>query len=218
MSRRLLAASLLAASVIALSACTSTTAGPAATSTPAPTASPTPTPTAEAHLVVAVDGLSLVDADDTTSAGFDDAAALLDLLEQATGMSPTPTAVENPPGYEMNLVNYDWEGLILVSDESGTGVASIVVTSQTVNGTPIATADGFAVGSPREALTAAGAKDVFDADGDGIADELSLDWKEVPGTNSLVTPGQVGSEYLMFSITDDVVTRIHAPANDFSDL
>lgn len=220
MPRRSLIPALLVVSAIALAGCASTPA-PAATgsaSTPAPSASPTATPTVDAHIVVAIDGLSLVDDEGTTTADFADAASVLALLEKATGVTPEPTAVENPPGYEMQLVNFDWDGLTLVTDEGGAGLSRIIVKAPTVNGVPIASGNGFSVGSTREALGGAGAKEVFDADGDGVADEVSLGDREVPGTDSLRNPGQVGVEYLMFSITDDVVTRIFAPADDFSDL
>ncbi|MGN7950087.1 hypothetical protein ACTJKH_15190 [Microbacterium sp. 22215] len=192
-------------------------------STPAPTSSETPsatpTPAAEARLVVTIDGLEFVDGADTESAGYDDAAAVLELLETATGEAPALTDLQDPPGYETNLVSYDWDGLSVVTEEGGEGASSrILVDAATVGGVPIASQEGLTIGSTRDQVIAAQGWDVWDEDDDGIADYLGVGEQEVPGTTSLTRPGETGIRYVMFSLTDDVVTKINAPADDFSDL
>lgn len=219
MTRKIAPVLALLSVAVLLTGCAGTTPSEAAPTngSTAPT-SASPAPEVAAHLVVSIDGVSLVDGDTTTTAGFDDAAALLALLEDATGEAPDPTPLEDPPGYDMNLIAYDWDGVRVLMDESGTGYASIAVTSATMDGVPIATAEGLAVGSSRADLTAAQGWDQWDEDGDGIADYLGLGHQEVPGTVSLAHPGEVGIEFVLFQVTGDVVTQFQAPSNDYSDL
>lgn len=165
-----------------------------------------------------LDAIGFVRGDDTETAGLDDAAAVLALLEEATGDLPEPTELEDLPGYDLNLVSYDWQGLTVVTDVGGTGHANVTVSAAELNGTPVVTGEGLSVGASRAAVVNAGGWDVWDENGDGIADYLGVGDQEVAGTTSLSRPGETGIQYVMFSLTDDVVTRIDAPANDYSDL
>ncbi|WP_120493265.1 hypothetical protein [Microbacterium phyllosphaerae] len=210
----------LATAVVFLVACTPEASPGSSTPTPSATASPSPTasPAAPGRLVILLDGIEFVHGDDTESAAFDDAAAVLALLEEATGDLPEPRELEDLPGYEMNLVSYDWEGLTLVTDAGGTGHANVAVSAAELDGTPVSTGEGLSVGASRSDVVNAGGWDIWDENGDGIADYLGVGDQEVPGTTSLSRPGEVGIQYVMFSLTDDLVTRITAPANDYSDL
>lgn len=211
----------LAATAVLIAGCAAE-AGPPSSSTPTPSAeaapSATPTPEATAQLVVTIEGIDFVDGDETQTASFKDAAALRSLLEAATGELPEPSEIEDPPGYESDTVRYDWDGLTLFMDPAGTAPARITVMSAAVAGIPIASEEGLTIGSTRDDVVAAQGWDVLDADGDGIADYLGVGGMEVPGTTSLVRPGETGVQYLMFDVAGDVVTRIDAPADDFSDL
>ncbi|WP_372968186.1 hypothetical protein [Microbacterium sp.] len=212
---------LAASTALLLSACAPEPAPGASTPTPtaAETPSSPPTDAEDSRLIVSIDGLELVDADAAGSAPFDDPAAVLALLEEATGEAPVQTDLQDPPGYETDLVSYDWDGLGVVTDEGGQGTFSrIVVDAATVSGVPIASEDGLVIGSTRDDVLAAQGWDVWDEDEDGIADYLGVGEQEVPGTTSLSRPGETGIQYLMFALTDDAVTQISAPADDYSDL
>lgn len=211
----------LATTAALLSACAPEPAPDASTPVPAAseTMSATPTPAAESHLVVTIDGLEFVDGEETESADFENGAAVLALLENATGEAPSKAEFEDPPGYETDLVRYEWDGISVVTEESGEGAsAQVVVDSVTAGGVPITSLDGLTIGSTRDQVIAEQGWDVWDEDGDGVADYLGVGGQKVPGTTSLSRPGEIGILYVMFSLADDVVTKISAPANDFSDL
>ncbi|MCK2036225.1 hypothetical protein KZC51_08750 [Microbacterium sp. SSW1-49] len=206
----------LAAAVI-LAGCTTATP-PSATPSATPPLSAAPTPEVVANLVVALDGISFTDASGTVTASFDDGTALLALLQQATGELPEPEPIDAPDGYGFTLVNYDWDGLRVTADESGDGPASIAVLAAEVDGIPVATTEGLAVGATRSELVDAGAWALVDEEDTATAEYLGLDGREVPDTISLTHPGSVGIEYLLFALDGDVVTQIQVPANDFSDI
>lgn len=211
----------LSVAALLLSACAPEPAPQASTPSPSAPTTPSPTPAepAPAHLVVTIDGVEFVDGDETATAGFDDAAAVLALLEKATGEAPALTELQDPPGYETNLVSYDWDGLSVVTDEGGEGTFSrILVDAATVGDLPIASAEGLTIGSTRDEVIAAQGWDVGDADNDGVPDYLGVGEQEVPGTTSLSRPGETGIQFLLFTLTEDSVTQINAPADDFSDL
>ncbi|MFJ4224548.1 hypothetical protein [Microbacterium sp. NPDC089695] len=218
MRRQFLVPAAMIAAVLMLAACAPAAPAPAPTSSATMTSAPSPEPTAQAQLELTVDGLHLLVGDEEKSAGFDDAAAVLALLEQATGTLPEPTPVDDLPGYDMNLVNYTWAGLTLVADETGTGFARIIVSDSSIDGVPIATPEGVTVGSTRDELVSAGAADVWNQGDVATAGELGLGMREVADTNSLANPGTPGVEFLMFTLDGDTVSAIHAPADDFSDL
>jgi hypothetical protein len=211
----------LASTAALLSACAPEPAPDASGPVPATseTTSATPTPASESHLVVTIDGLEFVDGEETESADFENGAAVLALLETATGEAPAKAEFEDPPGYETDLVRYEWDGISVVTEEGGEGAsAQIVVDSVTAGGVPITSLEGLTIGSTRDQVIAAQGWDVWDEDGDGVADYLGVGEQQVPGTTSLSRPGETGILYVMFSLADDVVTTISAPANDFSDL
>lgn len=211
----------LSAAAVLLAACAPE---PSTPSTPAPAASasasapsPSATPTTAQQVVYSLDGLELVSGDTDATASFDDAAAVLSLLEDATGQLPEPTEIEDLPGYETDWVRFEWDGVDVRTDTGGVGVASVTVTGSTVDGIVIRTAGGLGVGSTRDELVGAGAQDGWDEDGDGIADVLRVGYREAPGTVSLEDPDDTGSLFIEFQLEDDVVTRFWV-GDDFSDL
>lgn len=220
--RRLLAPALVSIALISLSGCASSAATPQKTPSAGPASSPSPTspPTegSDPLLVVSLDGISLSDAEGTSEASFDDATALLELLDRATGGLPEAEPLEGPSGYDMTLEAYTWDGLRVIADSSGEGPARVVVTATEVAGVPVATDDGLHVGSTRDELLAAGAQALVDTDDPATATELGMGAREIPGTESLTRPGAVGVQFSQFILEADAVTMIHIPADDFSDL
>ncbi|GAA1133456.1 hypothetical protein GCM10009651_16410 [Microbacterium natoriense] len=209
----------IAAATASLVSCAATPkAPPTPSSIESTTTEPSPSTDESPQLVVGINGVTYIEGADTASAQYDDAAALLALLTEATGELPTPTEIEDPPGYEMDKVAYDWEGLKVITDAGGTGAASISVSGPEVDGVPIATEEGLSVGSSRADLSAANGWDQWDEDGDGTADYVGLGGVPVPGTTSLAHPGEVGILFLLFVLDGDTVVQIMAPSNDFSDL
>ncbi|MCP1429396.1 hypothetical protein J3D45_001894 [Microbacterium foliorum] len=212
----------LTTSVVLLTACAPQSgqeaASPSATTPPSSPPSSTPTPAVAAQLVITIDGVEYVDGDDTATAPFEDAASVLALLEDATGELPAPVELESPPGYEIDLVRCEWNGLMVVTDAGGTGSATVTATAPTVDGVAITTDDGLAVGSSRTDVVSAGGWDVWDEDGDGIAEQVGVGHQEVEGTTSLSRPGEVGIMFVLISLDGDLVSEIQSPSNDYSDL
>ncbi|WP_203580710.1 hypothetical protein [Microbacterium hibisci] len=196
----------------------SATPGPSA-SQPAPTAGETPlqTPAAADLLVVGVDGIIFSDDGTSRSYPFAEPEQLLQLVETLTDQPRSGEDFEDPwGGGEVMGTVYRWDEIsVSVSKD---GAASVSVVAPRVGGIPLQTSDGIAVGATRAAATAAGAWEEWDADGDGHADHLGIDEQESPGTTSLSRPGEVGRVYISLALDGDVVTELHAPANDFSDL
>lgn len=196
-----------------LTGCTSPAPVQSPSSTPSASSgadASTPTPTPADHTVavsvdgVAVDGGALL----PNTAPEDTLVALEGLL----GARPEP---EQPdPAYD--IVFYDW-GPVSASVLSGSTI-SLSFTDSDVPGLTVVLASGIGLGSTRDEAMAAGAEPVWDEDGDGVADYLSIEHREVPGTISLSSPGEVGVEYIQLTITDDVVTGLSNGADDYSDL
>lgn len=214
-------APLLAAAGLVLSGCsTSPTAAPSPTaSSPAlsPEASASPTPTAEPErLVITLDALTYVDGPTSEAYPIEEGAAVVDLLDELTGTTAVGEQFDGPYGSEGG-VRYEWAG-VTVAVFTYDGAASVTVDAATIGDVPISTSEGIAVGSTREAALAAGAFDDWDADGDGIADVLGIQPVEVPDAESLTRPGTPGIRYIALELTDDVVTAIRWPSNDFSDI
>lgn len=210
----------LTASAVLLTACAPSAAPGTATpsQTPAIEPSATSTPVEPAQLVIGIDEIQYIGDGDTAAASFDDAASVLALLEDATGELPTPTELESPPGYEIDDVRYDWSGLAVITGPGGTGQASVSVKAPDVDGVLITTDDGIAVGSSRTDVVIAGGWDVWDEDGDGIAEQVGVGHQEVEGTTSLARPGEAGIMFVLFLFDGDMVSEIQAPSNDYSDL
>ncbi|HWK76471.1 hypothetical protein [Microbacterium sp.] len=187
-----------------------------------PSGTPTPSalsvPAVEPNLVVDSDGISYIDAAGAETVPFDDRDAVLALLEQATGELPAPEPIEPPTGYDMQLERYSWDGLWVTADVDHEMPVRIAVVGAQVDGIPIATEDGLAVGSTRdEVLAADGWALVFEED-QATATQLGVGGREVPGTKSLSNPGSVGIVYVLFTLEGDEVKQFYAPSDDFSDL
>lgn len=216
---RSLLALTLALGVLLVSGCSAsapTAAEPSASiEAPAATPTPTPTPTPADALVISLDGVRHDSGSEQTLYALDDGAALVSFFDELTGTAATGTEVEGPYG-GLWAVRYDWPGLrVFVPEE---GPASMSITAASVGGLPVTFDGGLSIGSTREAAVAAGAWDVWDSDGDGVADQLGLGGEEVPGTESLSRPGQVGILYTLLLIDDDAVAEVQLPGNDFSDI
>lgn len=216
MRRPLISFLTLVASAALITGCAPAASTPGET----PTSTPSATPTSEVapHIVVAIDGLTFVEGDDTTSAAFDEPDAVLALLEGATGQLPEPEAIEDLPGYDFNLQSYTWDGLTVTTSAEGEGPASIAITGADIDGIPVATDEGLQVGSTRDDLLSAGAEAMVPAENADTAETLRLGRLDVPDTESLTHPGSTGSQFLLFLLEGDTVTQLQAPSNDFTDL
>lgn len=219
MRRSLLPALALAGAALLLAGCAS--ARPAAEPTSEPSSapsSPTPTPTVESRIVVSLDGIAVTDETGTHDAAFDDADAVLDLLEDTTGELPQPEKVETFPGYDFSFVNYKWDGLWVLTDTEHERSASVAITGASVGGVAITTADGLSVGSTRAELLDAGAWALDDTEDPATTEFLGLGGREAPGTESLSRPGSPGIIYTLFWFDGDTVKQIQVPSNDYSDI
>jgi len=212
MRSRLVLSSVAALLGLSLTACTPATSNGSPTETPSatsgPAASPSPTP-ADRIIEISVDGLSVGDGPLVT---LDDPDGVVAALTDAFGSTPTEGPVEGP--YSTVYDGYEWPGTKATVRET---LIDLVVSAD-APGVIFRTPEGIGIGSTRAEAMAAGAVDGWDEDGDGIADYLSIGVKEVPGTSSLVNPGEVGVEYIDLKITGDVVTRLSTSGNDFSDI
>lgn len=215
------------ASAVALAASAALLIGCAPTRSTTPTASPSSvpsspaastTPEVEPQIVVSLDGISVTDESGTSIADYDDPAAVLDLLEKTTGELPEPVKVEDPPGYEFELVNYTWDGLKLIVNSALEGPVSASITGPTLAGFRIATEDGFSVGSTRADLLDAGAWGLVDTEDPATAEYVGLGGREVAGAESLSHPGSVGILFTLFRLDGETVSEIQVPSNDFSDI
>lgn len=185
------------------------TAGPQPSSSAAPSSSPSETPDA-AEARVAVDGLSI---DDGPLIAYTDHEAVLAALGDIVG--PVPAA-QGPDEY--GFTSYDWDGAVRLNVPEA-GPAALWIGSADTPGVVFTVADGIGIGSSRADALAAGAEELpMDDDGDGVKDYLAVGTREVPGTTSLVRPGEVGVQYVMLALDGDTVSKIFGLADDFSDL
>lgn len=146
----------------------------------------------------------------------DDGEALLALIEELTGEPRQGVDIEDSWGNgDVVGADYDWNeiGVMVIGDRT-----SVAVSSASIGGVPVSTTEGIAVGSARDAVVAAEGFDVYDEDADGIAEAMGVGAVEVPGTKSLVRPGEVGVEYVAIRLEDDAVHEIQAPGSDFGDI
>jgi len=186
-------------------------------STPA-TATATPTPTAThsataapAAVVVTLDAIIVKDADGVTleSAPLNRSSAMLTLLSGILG--PVPAPITSQSG-----MRYEWPGVRYFVSH---GFGRLRVDVPTVGGLFVEAPGGIRVGSMRADVVAlAPFDDGYDGDGDGKSDNLGLTPRHVPGSTSLMLPGQVGTEYVRVQFSGDTVTVLDSPGNDFQDL
>ncbi|WDM43840.1 hypothetical protein KV395_11560 [Microbacterium luteolum] len=207
---RLLLLSTLAVFAVVATGCTPTAPQPSGSpgsAVPSPSASAT---SSAANALVTIDGLSI---DDGPLIEYTDHEAVLAALGDIVG--PVPAA-QGPDQY--GFTSYDWDGAVRLNvPESGR--AGLWVGSADTPGVVFTVADDIGIGATREAALAAGAEELpLDDDGDGVNDYLAVGTREVPGTTSLVRPGEVGIEYVMLALDGDTVSKIFGLANDFSDL
>lgn len=222
---RMSAAVAAIALTLAVSACMpaaptveSTPATPIDTSAPEPTETPDEV-TAQTSLIIGPEGLTLVSDGGETFAAYADGPALLDLVESVAGPRPEGVPFEEFDGYDFgDMATFDWGPIMVSASPSGQAPASIRVSADTVGTAQVETVSGLTVGSTRTDAVGAGAWDEWDADQDGVADYLAIDPVEVDGTQSLVTPGEVGRQYITIEMDGNAVSGFQAPGNDFGDL
>ncbi|WP_149083970.1 MULTISPECIES: hypothetical protein [Microbacterium] len=196
---------------VALTACApeDSTVDPAPTpASPTPDASVAPEP-ADEIVVISVDGIAV---DGGPLVPFEERELVIDALSDAIGVAPEEEPLEGPYGGEYTA--YVWEGLRATDDNSRIAV-SVTADAPSVTFT---TPEGIGLGATRDEARSAGAEDEWDEDGDGIADYLKIGMREVAGTRSLAHPEEVGVEYVLLVLTEDVVTGIQSGANDYSDI
>lgn len=201
------------AACIVLAGC-SPTARPAETTPTSASSSPSPSSTlaASERLIVTVDGVTYAHSKTEDTVVFSDPKNLLVLVEKAIGLSPTVTKIEDRPGYVFNASAYEWNGMMIRATETH---ASIRVTKSAVNGIPVQTKQGIAVGSSRADVLSNQGKNPYS---DNKENSLALDFQEDPGTSSLSHPGSVGVSYILLPMMKDAVERILSPSNDYTDL
>ena len=149
---------------------------------------PTPRPTPVDELVVGVDGITYELAGETKEFPFaDDGEELLALVEELTGGRDRvrrSRPVEGDWG-----MRYSWDEIsIPVAGDT----TSVSVSAPAIGGVPVVTPEGLSIGSSRDEVVAAGGRDGWDADQDGVADYMDLGEQEVPDTESLSRPGEIG--------------------------
>lgn len=204
----------------ALTSCVSAGPRPATsptTSQPTPDASPTPAISVD-QLTITLDGIVYSHDDNDQLVPLSDGQGLLELFHKLTGVMPAGVDLESPfEGSEWKQTSYEWSGVRVVLSPDGEA-SGIRVIAPAVNGVPIQTKEGISVGSKRAEVLAAHGWDIYDGNGDGLAEAIGLGSREVPGTQSLSHLGAVGIEYILLVMKDDAVEQILIPANDFSDV
>lgn len=181
-----------------------------ATSSPSP--EPTPTPAVPDRLVVTLDGLDAVRGGEYAPYAGED---LVGLLEEITGQPGQAADIEGPYG-GVEGRSYTWDTITVLLHDGGR--TSMSVRGAEIGGVPIESAEGITVGSDRSAVEAAGSRDLYDEDGDGLADAVGLGERAVPDTQSLSRPGEVGVEFVLVILSGGVVSELQSPGNDFSDI
>ena len=217
--RRFLRPALAVSLALAAAGCSQVDSRPNATPPAPPLSSPSSssTPLPIEQMTIGLDGISYEHDGIVDTVSLADGSAILALFESVNGYMPTGTEFEFFAGYPTGLFTYKWsEVIVTVSDQGPT--YNLVLLAPAVNSVPIRTHGEIAVGSTRMEAIAAGARDEWDNDKDGIAEELALGAREVPGTHSLSRPGSVGSEFLLLVMDGDNVVRIIVPGDDFSDI
>jgi hypothetical protein len=201
---------LLVATALVLAGCAAEVAAQASET-------PTPTPTPAGAISLGVEGMTFTDGGEPQSFSFDDPEPLLAFVEQLTGEPRVGEDFEDMWGHgEVWGTAYTWKEISVKVWKDGP--ASVAILAATVGGIPVRTTSGIAVGSTREDVLTIGGWDEWDADGDGKADYLGVDGREVAGVESLSRPGEPGREFILAGLNGDVVTELQSPSNDFSDI
>ena len=159
-----------------------------------------------AALELSIDAVTVLDdaGDEVASAAANDADAVHDLLAEYLGTEPEEETDDVYP-----ITTYKWGG---VNSWSTTGVAFLAPEAA---GLELRGPNGIVVGDSADDVLAAGGEEQT---GWENYRTFAFDVREVPGTVSLERPGETGIEYISVTATDDVVTNIRVPGNDFSDL
>ena len=95
--------------------------------------------------------------------------------------------------------------------------AWVVVTAPEVGGVPVRTVEGVTVGMTRDEALAAGARDGYDEDQDGVSDNLEVGRQEVPGSTSYMNGG-VGILFMALTLEGHTVSGMATSGNDFRDI
>lgn len=204
----------------ALTSCVSAGPRPAASPTisrATPDASPTPAVSVD-QLTITLDGIVHSHDDNHELVPLSDGQGLLALFQKLTGVMPAGVVLGSP--YEntgWQQTSYEWSAVRVVITPEGKA-SGIRILAPAVNGVPIQTQEGISVGSKRAEVVAAHGWDIYDENGDGLAETIGLGSREVPGTQSLSHLGAVGIEYILLVMTGDAVEQILVPADDFSDV
>ena len=217
MRLRALAAATFATALL-LTGCATPGVNPGTTATP--TTDPAPAP---ASLVVSLADVQLVNDDDSVAAtaSYSDGEQLVALLTESFGAEPT-TEVAGETAYP--VTNYSWGDAVIVGirgpySDRAFGDAWLRVAVPEHAGLSIATAAGIAVGADRAAVMALAPFDPgYDADGDGASDFLGLEPVANPEVESLLLPGQPGTDFVEVYFSGDTVTTIRTPASDYNDV
>jgi hypothetical protein len=207
----------LAALVLVLAGCAPSAPAPTAapeptvTVSPEPTVTVTPEPTETAALILGLDDVSVLDeTGGTTTAALDDPQAVLDLVGGVLGAAPAPEST--PFGNK-----YKWPDGVTVTVRGPFSFVRFDVAEAA--GYELRTSDGISVGSPRADVDAlAPFVEDYDGDGNGQPDIVGLEPREEPGTDSLSSPGEVGTSYIAVLFSGDIVTAMRSPAGDWRDV
>jgi hypothetical protein len=212
---RLLVTGALAAALLLTGCGPAAPSGPTdADADPTPSASETVAPTA-AVLEIALDGVTLINDDESiaASAAFTDGEQVLALLGLAFGS--TPAGVANSDGYP--ITSYEWDSVTLNVVTDAGAIISVGASEQ--SGIEIRTTDGISVGATRPEVAAVADFDpAYDFDGDGASDYLGLEAQVNPEVDSLESPGEPGTDFIMVVFSGDNAIRINAPSSDYGDL
>lgn len=178
--------------------------------TPAPTSSPVAAPL----LTVTLDGVVYSHDNTTKLFPLTDGRQVVDLFTIVTGVMPAgePITGYYDPDVEYGTT-YDW-GVVSVNFYNDGRPCYVTITAATINGVPIRTAEGIAVGSPQSDVVAAGGWPT----NPGFTDAYGLGSREVSGTASLMHDGAVGVEYIDLIMGSGSVRQIVLLDNDYSDL
>jgi hypothetical protein len=201
----------LAALVLVLAGCAPQVPAPTADPDPAPSLSATPEPTETAALVLGLDDVAAVEeTGDTATAAFDDPQAVLDLIAGALGPAPAPDVT--PFGD-----TYVWPDGVKVTVRGPFSFVRFDVAE--AGDFELRTTDGISVGSPRADVDALGPfLEDYDGDGDGHPDRVGLEQREEPGTESLSSPGAIGTSYVAVFFAGGTVTSLLSPSGDWRDV